>query len=238
MFLNMFRFKQFSVKQDKAAMKVGTDGVLLGSWTPLENNPYSILDIGTGTGLVALMLAQRSSAEQIDAIEIEENAYEQAVENFEESPWNDRLFCYHAGLDEFVEEIDDKYDLIVCNPPFFESNNQIENQAREAARFNEILPFDELIEGASALLSDKGIFSVIIPFEEEENFISIAKEFGLFPFKLTHIKGTPISKIKRSLIAFSLLEKEISKNSLTLEIERHHYTPEFTELVKEFYLKL
>lgn len=234
----MFRFKQFSVKQDKTAIKVGTDGVLLGSWTPLENNPYSILDIGTGTGLVALMLAQRSFAEQIDALEIEENAYEQAVENFEESPWNDRLFCYHAGLDEFTEEIEDQYDLIVCNPPFFESNNQIEDKARETARFYDVLPFEELIESASLLLSDIGVFSVVIPFEVEEKFISIAKEFGLFPFKITHVKGTPTSKIKRSLIAFSKEEKAIISDVLTLEIERHHYTPEFTELVKDFYLKL
>ncbi|MFA5556899.1 MAG: tRNA1(Val) (adenine(37)-N6)-methyltransferase [Flavobacteriaceae bacterium] len=234
----MFRFKQFSVKQDKAAMKVGTDGVLLGCWTPLANNPYSILDIGAGTGLVALMLAQRSLAEQIDALEIEENAYEQAVENFEESPWNDRLFCYHAGLDEFVEEIDDKYDVIVCNPPFFESNNQIKNQARETARFYEVLSFEELIEGASVLLSDRGVFSVIIPFEEEEKFISMAKKFDLFPFKITQVKGSPSSKFKRSLIAFSKKEKEITKDRLVIEIERHHYTPEFTELVKDFYLKL
>jgi len=234
----MFRFKQFSVKQDKAAMKVGTDGVLLGCWTPLANNQYSILDIGAGTGLVALMLAQRSLAEQIDALEIEENAYEQAVENFEESPWNDRLFCYHAGLDEFVEEIDDKYDVIVCNPPFFESNNQIKNQARETARFYEVLSFEELIEGASVLLSDRGVFSVIIPFEEEEKFISMAKKFDLFPFKITQVKGSPSSKFKRSLIAFSKKEKEITKDRLVIEIERHHYTPEFTELVKDFYLKL
>lgn len=234
----MFRFKQFSVKQDKTAMKVGTDGVLLGSWTPITHNPYSILDIGTGTGLVSLMLAQRSSAPQIDALEIEENAYEQAVENFEDSPWNDRLFCYHAGLDEFTEEIEDEYDLIVCNPPFFEPNNQIEDKARETARFYDILPFEELIESASLLLSDIGIFSVVIPFEEENNFISIAKNFGLFPFKITHVKGTPTSKIKRSLIAFSKEEKQITSDILTLEIERHKYTPEFTELVKDFYLKL
>src|SRR5690554_1635500 len=142
----MFRFKEFTVKQDQTAMKVGTDAVLLGSWVPIEHRPYSILDIGTGTGLIALMLAQRSFAEQIDGLEIEDNAYEQAVENFEESPWNDRLFCYHASLDEFVEEIDDKYDVIVCNPPFFESNNQIKNQARETARFYEVLSFEELIE--------------------------------------------------------------------------------------------
>lgn len=234
----MFRFKQFSVKQDQTAMKVGTDGVLLGSWTPLENNPYDILDIGTGTGLVALMLAQRSFAEQIDALEIEENAFEQAVGNFEESPWNDRLFCYHTGIEEFTKEIEDQYDLIVCNPPFFQSNNQIEDKARETARFYDILPFEELIESASLLLSDTGVFSVVIPFEEEENFISIAKTFGLFPFKITHVKGTPTSKIKRSLIAFSKEEKEITSDILTLEIERHHYTPEFTELVKDFYLKL
>ena len=101
----MFKFKQFSVEQDKSAMKVGTDGVLLGAWTPLINNPYNILDIGAGTGLISLMLAQRSYAEQIDAIEIEENAFEECVDNFENSPWGDRLFCYHAGLDEFVEEL-------------------------------------------------------------------------------------------------------------------------------------
>jgi tRNA1Val (adenine37-N6)-methyltransferase len=100
-------------------MKIGTDGVLLGAWTPIENNPISILDIGTGTGVIALMLSQRSTAEQIDALEIDSAAYEQAVDNFENSPWSDRLFCFHAGLDEFVEEPEDEYDLIVSNPPFY-----------------------------------------------------------------------------------------------------------------------
>ncbi len=234
----MFRFKQFTIKQDQTAMKVGTDGVLLGSWTPLNNNPYSILDIGTGTGLIALMLAQRSTAEQIDALEIEENAYEQAVDNFEESPWNDRLFCYHAGLDEFVEEIEDTYDLIVCNPPFFESNNQIEDKARETARFNEVLPFDELIEAASLLLSDTGILSVIIPFDAENEFLVQTEKHNLFPFKITHVRGTADAKVKRSLIALSKQKKNTTADILTLEIERHLYTPEFAQLVKDFYLKL
>ena len=127
----MFKFKQFSIIQEKSAMKVGTDGVLLGAWTPLINNPYNILDIGAGTGLLSLMLAQRSYAEQIDAIEIEENAFEECVDNFENSSWGDRLFCYHAGLDEFVEELQEvdeatnefemveQYDIIVSNPPFY-----------------------------------------------------------------------------------------------------------------------
>jgi tRNA1Val (adenine37-N6)-methyltransferase len=95
----MFTFKKFSIEQNRCAMKIGTDGVLLGAWAPLEQNPFSILDIGTGTGIIALMLAQRSTAQQIDALEIDENAYEQATDNFENSPWNDRLFCFHAGLD-------------------------------------------------------------------------------------------------------------------------------------------
>lgn len=236
----MFQFKKFTVHQNKTAMKVGTDGVLLGTWTPLSDSIYSILDIGSGTGLVALILAQRSFAEQIDAIEIDEDAYEQCVENFEESPWNDRLFCYHAGLDEFTDEIDDRYDLIVCNPPFFKPNNLIEDEARSKARFYDILPFDELVKSASILLAEDGILSVIIPFEEEENFLKLAEIESLFPKKITHVKGTPTAKIKRSLIAFSKSDNptEFITDTLILEIERHEYTPEFKELVKDFYLKL
>lgn len=236
----MFQFKKFTVHQDKTAMKVGTDGVLLGTWTPLSDTMYSILDIGSGTGLVALILAQRSFAEQIDAIEIDEDAYEQCVENFEESPWNDRLFCYHAGLDEFTDEIEDRYDLIVCNPPFFKPNNLIEDEARSKARFYDILPFEELVKSASILLAENGIFSVIIPFEEEENFLKLAENESLFPIKITHVKGTPTAKIKRSLIAFSKTNnpEKLATDTLTLEIERHEYTPEFKELVKDFYLKL
>ncbi|MFA7445251.1 MAG: methyltransferase [Flavobacteriaceae bacterium] len=236
----MFQFKQFAVRQDKTAMKVGTDGVLLGVWTPLPDSVFSILDIGTGTGLVALLLAQRSSAQQIDALEIDEDAYEQAVENFEESPWNDRLFCYHAGLDEFTDEIEDRYDLIVCNPPYFKPNNLIDDKARSKARFYDILPFEELMKGASVLLAQNGIFSVIIPFEEEKHFLELARNESLFPLKITRVKGTPTTKIKRSLIAFSKKTKEgeATENTLVLELERHHYTPEFAAMVKDFYLRM
>jgi len=117
--MSKFAFKQFSVQQDKCAMKIGTDSVLLGAWCPIEKNPFSVLDIGAGTGVLSLMLAQRTNAEQIDALEIDEDAYEQCVENFEASPWSDRLFCFHAGLDEFVEEPEDEYDIIISNPPFY-----------------------------------------------------------------------------------------------------------------------
>ena len=131
-----FRFKQFSVAHDKCAMKVGTDGVLLGAWSNLEN-AERILDIGSGTGLLALMAAQRSYAELIDAIEINEDAFQESVQNFEESPWGDRLFCYHADFESYVEEMmggDDYYDHIISNPPYFTSQNPSKDSARAAAQ--------------------------------------------------------------------------------------------------------
>ena len=140
-----FKFKEFTIEQDRCAMKVGTDGVLLGAWASLQHDPKSILDIGTGTGV-------------IDALEIDENAFEQAVENFENSLWNERLFCYHISLTEYAMEVDDKYDLIVSNPPFYNDDFLSNNKARNTARFTSALSFDNLISSASFLLSESGIF--------------------------------------------------------------------------------
>lgn len=233
-----FKFKQFFVNQDRCAMKIGTDGVLLGAWSPLINNPYNVLDIGAGTGILSLMLAQRSKAEQIDAIEIDEDAYEQCVENFEASPWGDKLFCFHAGLDEFVDEPEDEYDLIISNPPFYTDDYKSDNTSRDLARFEDALPFEELIEAAALLLSDNGIFSVIIPYKEEERFVAMCKELDLFPLKITRVKGTPTSEIKRSLLAFCRIEQTPLIDELIIEISRHNYTSEYIELTKEFYLKM
>lgn len=236
--MSTFTFKQFSIEQDKTAMKVGTDGVLLGAWAPVHHNPFSILDIGAGTGIIALMLAQRTHAEQIDALEIDEKAYEQAVENFENSPWGDRLFCFHAGLDEFIDEPEDEYDLIVSNPPFYSEDYKTTNEQRDLARFQDAMPFEELVEAADLFLSENGIFAVILPFKEEEKFIALAKEFELYPIKITRVKGTPTSEIKRSLLAFSRNENpKIEIDELIIETDRHVYTPEYIELTKEFYLK-
>ena len=235
----IFKFKQFTIIQDQTAMKVGTDGVLLGAWSPIPENCFSILDIGTGTGIIALMMAQRSQAEQVDAIEIDEDAYEQAVENFENSPWSDRLFCFHAGLDELIEEPEDEYDLIISNPPFYSENYKTEDDQRDLARFQDAMPFEILVEAADLLLSENGIFSVIIPFKEEADFLALAKEFELLPFKITRVKGTPTSDIKRSLLAFSRSEiSNIEINELIIEKERHVYTEEYITLTKDFYLKM
>ncbi|MGO4904780.1 tRNA1(Val) (adenine(37)-N6)-methyltransferase [Flavobacterium sp. W20_MBD1_R3] len=237
--MSKFQFKQFSLEQDRCAMKIGTDGVLLGAWTPIENNPFSILDIGAGTGVIALMLAQRSNAEQIDALEIDEEAYEQSVDNFENSPWSDRLFCFHAGLDEFIDEPEDEYDLIVSNPPFYTDDYKSENEQRDLARFADAMPFEDLIEAADLLLSENGIFAVVIPFKEEENFLALAKDYELYPFKITHVKGTPTTEIKRSLLAFTRKKTiDLPIDELIIETERHIYTVEYIGLTKDFYLKM
>jgi tRNA1Val (adenine37-N6)-methyltransferase len=237
--MSTFQFKQFTIQQDKCAMKVGTDGVLLGAWAPVGRNIYSILDIGAGTGLVALMLAQRTNAEQVDALEIDEDAYEQAVDNFENSPWAGRLFCYHAALEEFMEEPEDEYDLIVSNPPFNTEDPSTGDEQRDKARFTQSLPFEDLVEAAALLLSEDGIFATIIPFKEEEQFISLAKQFDLFPVKITHVKGTPTAQVKRSLMAFSRDENTTPAiDELVIEITRHNYTAEYTALTQDFYLKM
>jgi len=237
--MSKFSFKQFSVQQDRCAMKVGTDGVLLGAWCPIDNNPFSILDIGTGTGIIALMLAQRSHAEQIDALEIDEDAYEQAVENFENSPWSDRLFCFHAGLDEFVDEPEDEYDLIISNPPFYSEDYKTNNSQRDLARFQDAMPFEDLIEAADLLLSENGIFSVIIPYKEEERFIDLCAEAELFPVKITRVKGSHNTPIVRSLVAFKRYELAVlTADELVIETSRHVYTDEYINLTKDFYLKM
>lgn len=243
-----FKFKQFSIEQDRCAMKIGTDGVLLGAWTSLEHNPESILDLGTGTGIIALMLAQRSFATLIDAIEIDKNAYEQAVENFENSDWGDRLFCYHAAFDEFVEEMkaEDKYDLIISNPPFYNPplpsasppKEEKMNKSSQLARFNEALPLEELFEGVALLLSENGHFDLIIPFSTEKKAIEIAENFALFPKRLTRLKGTETSPVKRSLMSFSFHKTETITEELIIEISRHKYTEDYKKLVSDFYLKL
>jgi tRNA1Val (adenine37-N6)-methyltransferase len=235
----MFHFKQFSIHQNQTAMKVGTDGVLLGAWAPTNHNPFSILDIGTGTGLIALMLAQRTAAAQIDALEIDEDAYEQAVDNFENAPWSDRLFCFHAGLDEFIDDPEEEYDLIVSNPPFYAEDYKTENEQRDLARFQDAMPFEDLVEAADLLLSENGIFAVIIPHKEEQKFLTLAKNFALFPVKITRVKGTPNTAIKRSLLAFSRHEiADILTDELVIETDRHVYTAEYINLTKDFYLKM
>ena len=233
-----FQFKQFSIQQDKSAMKVGTDGVLLGAWVDVSDEIESALDIGTGTGLLALQLAQRSYCKTIDALEIEPNAFEQAVDNFENSDWGDRLFCYHASLEEYANEVDDKYNLIISNPPFFNSTYKELEQKRALARHTNSLTFKELLQYTSKLLSRTGTCAFIIPFQEEEYFLKLAAENDLFPLRITRVKGNTKTNFKRTLLQLGRTKVAPKIEELAIEIERHIYTREYKNLVNDFYLKL
>ena len=236
-----FQFKEFTVHQDKTAMKVGTDGVLLGAWCTLDNFPDTILDIGSGTGVIGLMLAQRSDAMTIDAVEVDENAYEQTVANFEESDWGDRLYCYNSTFQNFADEIaeeEETYDLIVTNPPFYTDEFETESDARNKARFTSSLSFLELITGVVKILSSDGKFAIVIPYKEEENFINIAKEQHLFINRICRVQGNLTSEVKRVLMEFSFHPTEINSEHLIIEKERHQYTEAYINLTKDFYLKM
>ncbi len=233
-----FKFKEFTVHQDKTAMKVGTDGVLLGAWVALDKSIQSALDIGTGTGLIALQLAQRDEIELIDAIEIEPNAYEQAVENFENSDWGNRLFCYHTSLHEFVKEIDEKYDLIISNPPYYNDTFKELDINRALARHTQSLSFEELLSATAKLLSKTGTCAFIIPFHEERNFLAFAEKSQLFPQRITRVKGNIKTDFKRSLLQLSFSNTTPKIDELTIEIERHVYTETYKKLVEDFYLNI
>ncbi len=182
------------------------------------------------------MIAQRSDAPLIDAVEIDEAAYIECTDNFENSPWGDRLFCYHASFEELVAEIDTLYDFIISNPPFYTADTQAPETARSTARSAAALPFEILIEGVAQLLSDRGHFAVIIPYQEEASFIRLAAAQGLYPHALLRTKGTTTAPLKRSLISFCRTEQPYTPTELIIEESRGVYTPAYKALTEDFYL--
>lgn len=230
----VFKFKQFSIRQEKSAMKVGTDGVLLGAWTAAEN-PKHILDIGTGTGLIALMLAQRFEQAEIVGIDKDWDAFEEASFNFEQSPFSNRLKAVHSPAQNF--ESAQNFDLIVSNPPFFEPSHP-DDTARSKARQQSELSFAELLESCSHHLTDDGNCAFIIPFNSTEKFIETAARFNLFPNKLTFVRGHESAGFKRSLLSLSGSQKSVEKSELTIEISRNNYTRDYINLTRDFYLKM
>jgi tRNA1Val (adenine37-N6)-methyltransferase len=230
-----FQFKQFKIHQDKTAMKVGTDGVLLGAWADCEEATH-ILDIGTGTGLISLMLAQKNKSAQITAIEIDKDAARQAMQNVNESSWQERITVIQTSLQDF--ETSKKFDLVVSNPPFFNNTFKAEDNARNQARQIVSLSFDKLLKRTASLLTESGKASFILPFSEKENFIDLAKEQQLFLNKILYVKGNVNTEIKRILVTFSFKETTIEEETISIEISRHNYTQEYIELVQDFYIKM
>jgi tRNA1Val (adenine37-N6)-methyltransferase len=232
-----FRFKQFEICQDKCAMKVGTDGVLLGAWANLSN-VKNALDIGCGTGLLSLMMAQRSDA-IIDAVEIDYNAFCQAQENFNNSKWNHRINLYHQSIQQFAAESNRKYDFIISNPPYFQNAFRPNDDGRFYARHNVALPFDDLLKAASSLIQPGGTFSVILPTEAEE-FINMAVSYELHLVRKCNVYPNPTKPAKRLMLDFKKLRTiKLFEENLVIEQEkRHEYTAEYIELTKAFYLKM
>lgn len=230
---SFFRFKQFTVHQDKCAMKVGTDGVLLGAWAPVENIT-SILDVGTGTGLISLMLSQRSIA-TITAIDIDEGAVCQARENFEQSPWKERLNVLHTDFNTFQPS--GLFDLIVSNPPYFVNSLKSPDAQRSIARHDNTLTYNNLFRGVSQFLAPEGIFAVIVPADVLNTIVSIAAPYNLYPYKHTDVITSPGKPPKRTLICFTASVYDCRPDELLIELERHKYSNEYIALTRDFYLK-
>jgi tRNA1Val (adenine37-N6)-methyltransferase len=241
----MFKFKQFTIHQDRTAMKVGTDGVLLGAWAPIDPNASRILDIGTGTGLIALMIAQRlqnaDNKLEIVAIDIDQTSIEQATENVINSPFARYITTHHTSLQNHNPEA--KYDAIVCNPPYFVASLKCPDVARTQARHTDSLSFDDLLDHSSRLLNLGGSLSVVLPINEGNLLIKLAPKYGFSLSQLVHVHPTPTSAPKRLLMHFvkQLTDDRVenTKDShLTIEIARHQYTPEYIALTRDFYLKM
>lgn len=230
---NWFEFKEFRIEQHKAAMKVGTDGVLLGAWASV-NNAQRILDVGTGTGLIALMLAQRSNA-MIDAVEIDESACEEAKFNFEQSKWSDRLKVFQTDFQLFADLLCEPYDLIVSNPPFFVNSLKTSNAALAVARHNDMLSFNQLVFGARKLLNSTGRLCVIIPFGSCVEFRESARLAGFYLRKQTSIIPKSGKAPKRVLLEFTLQPGYPTINDLAVLDKNGDYTDNYKKLTSPFY---
>ncbi len=232
---NYFRFKKFTVYQDKCAMKVGTDGVLLGAWANCDKSK-NILDIGTGTGLISLMMAQRSKA-QIDAIEIDIKACEQAQENVKKSPWKSRINIIHKSLQDFTQDENKKYDLIVSNPPYFQNSLIAPDENRTNARHNSSLEYKDIINAANKFLTDQGSLGIILPYLEGNMFILKAVENNLFCVRQTKVLPNPGKHAKRLLLEFKKIKMPLVEQEIIIELnKRHEYSEAYKNLTKDFYL--
>lgn len=236
---HFFKFKQFTVFHDLCAMKVGTDGVLLGAWCDIQSKKR-VLDIGTGTGLISLMIAQRNQEAMIDAVEIEPDAAHQAVVNFEKSPWANRLKLFGADFIHFASETTCKYDLIVSNPPYFENALKADCNKRSQARHTDSLSYEQLIAASASLLSDNGSLALIYPIEMDLKIQELAIHNKLTCTRRTVVKGNPQAAPKRLLAEFKPFGHTAGcvENELIVEAERHQYTSDYIALTRAFYLKM
>ncbi|MBP1640046.1 MAG: hypothetical protein H6Q17_1629 [Bacteroidetes bacterium] len=233
-----FQFKQFTVWHDKCAMKVGTDGVLLGAWAGVEQ-AQSILDVGTGSGLIALMTAQRNPTATITAIDIEKSAVVQAKENFNRSPWANRLIARQTSLEEFALSENATFDSIISNPPYFQQSLHSPDEKRTLARHSTHLTPEALLSHCAQLLSPNGAIHLIMPITEGNKLLAKMTDYHLFCVRQTFVCPIPNHDPKRILISLKLDFEPTRTSTLTIETGiRHQYSEDFIRLLQSFYLKL
>lgn len=234
---NYFQFKQFRIIQERSAMKVGVDGVLLGAWADVSG-AKRILDIGAGTGLIALMMAQRNANANVDGVEIEPEAFQEAVSNIQQSPWSERIQIELCSFQEFTEKSVLKYDLIVSNPPYFTNGHKAPLENRANARHSDSLPLNVLISGAIGLLNKTGKIALVLPIESLPELMKLVVSNNLFISRICHVKPNPQKPVFRILAELTKTECIFQEETLMIEFEKHHdYTPEYKGLTKDFYLK-
>lgn len=232
---NFFRFRQFTVSQDKAVFKVGTDGVLLGAIADMPDTGR-ILDIGTGTGLIALMAAQRTGC-SILAIEPDHNSFLQAKENIKAAKWAGRISVRECTFEKYFQENTDLFDLIISNPPYFRNSLKNQDPSKTMTRHADSLTALQILMGSVKLLSENGSLEVIMPYTEGTVFIAEAAEWGLFCNRIIKVRGTPGGEIKRLIMKFERAKKPLYEKFITIETGiRHQYTKEYQEVTKDFYL--
>lgn len=231
----VFRFKQFAVLNDRTAMKVGTDGVLLGAWCPVEDS-RCVLDVGTGCGVIALMVAQRNPTAIIDAIDIDHDAIVEATLNFANSPWNDRLTAIESDFNSMTT--DKRYDLIVSNPPFFTNGVLPTGDARTTARHTSTLNYNQLIDKAAQLLDEEGSLSLITPIEAEGDIIQASTFASLPARRITRVIPVEGAAPKRILWLLSRRDISYSEDTLIIAHENGAFTSEYIALTGAFYLKM
>jgi len=230
-----FRFRQFEVSHHRSTMKVGTDAVILGAWLEVSSSK-NILEIGTGCGIIALMLAQKSLA-TIDAIDVDEESANEASENFANSPWFNRLKSFHLSLNDFVVKNAGIYYLIVSNPPFFQNSLLPPSEKRQLARHNSNLSFEDFLDYGSRLLSHDGRLAVILPVSEEMKFIEIAERKSLFLRSKLDIFPKPSKPEKRVILVFSFHKTEnLISDSIILRNENGVYSDDYKRITKEFHI--
>ncbi len=229
-----FHFKQFSIQHNNAAMKIGTDGILLGAWTDV-NNSKNALDIGTGTGIIAIMQAQKNKNLNIDAIEIEKSACLDARHNIDNCPWSKKINLHYSSLLAFKP--DKTYDCIVSNPPFFVNSLTSNSSDRTNARHTNSLHFNDILQFSSKHLSLNGKLSLILPIDQGTLCTINAKKLGLFLTRRCNVFPNPIKEQHRLLLEFSKLKQNTTENNLIIETKkRHEYSDEYKSLTRDFYI--